>query len=315
MDTVALLESGEPELLWITGYSAVVTDPNGEMPASPEFMCHTNMSVDGPAYKKAFPTALPPISNRLFSLDQGTLDVKLPEGLGIPMQSNLPVLLDTQVLNHNLADKIFDVRMRLRVDFVRNRDLQRPLKALTHRGVFGMVLVQGPDGHFNVDPAAMDAPKHGPGCSLGDDMGDPRGFIDDGMGRQFSSFWRVEPGVHVYHTRVTPILGLAYDTRVHFMSAHLHPYAESIELVDMTTGKSVHKLKTTQTQGRVGLASVETFASAEGLPLYADHEYDLVAVYNNTSGENQDAMASLFMYVRLLDLKFAALDAGHSGGR
>src|SRR5262249_7105680 len=150
---VSLTETGAPELLWITGYSAEVTGADGRTAASPEFMCHANLDVDGAAYQRAFQTAMPPIANRLFSLDQGTMDVKLPEGFGIPTRSDVPMLLNTQVLNHNVASSPFDVRMRLRVDFVRARDLQRPLKALTHRGVFGMVLLQGPDGHFNVDPS------------------------------------------------------------------------------------------------------------------------------------------------------------------
>ena len=47
----------------------------------------------------------------------------------------------------------------------------------------------------------------------------------------------------------------------------------------------------------------------------ADHEYDLITVYNNTSGENQDAVASLLIYVRALDLKLAAGEPGHSGTR
>jgi len=309
MEPAVLLDSAEPELIWITGYSAVVTGPDGETPKSPEFMCHVNMNVDGNAYHSAFSTAMPPIANRLFSLDQGTVEVRLPEGFGIPARSNMPVLLNTQVLNHNVTGQSLDVRMRLRVDFVRDRDLKQRLKPLTHRGVMGLVLLSGPDGNFRVDPEVSRHIDSRASCSLGADMGDPRGIVDDGMGRKFSSFWAVEPGRHVYHTRVTPFLNLAYDTRVHFMSAHLHPFAESITLVDLTTGQTVHKLEATQAEGRVGLASVETFSSAEGLPLSADHEYDLVVVYNNTTAIPQDAMASLLMYVYAKDLEIESLAA------
>lgn len=313
MERAVLLSSDKPELLWITGYSAEITGADGTTLELPEFMCHVNMNVDGAAYHQAFPTAMPPIANRLFSLDQGTSQVNLPEGFGIPARSDMPVLLNTQVLNHNLADTTFDVRMRLRIDFIRERDLKKPLKPLTHRGVFGMVLVSGPDGHFRVDPAISSHEDVGPSCSLAADMGDPRGLVDDGMGRKFSSFWRVEPGRHVYHTRVTPLLHLAYDTRVHFMSAHLHPFAESIALVDLTTGKTVHKLLATQTKERIGLASVQTYSSVEGLPLFANHEYDLVVIYNNTSREPQDAMASLLMYVYAKDLNVEAIAARTAG--
>ena len=31
--------------------------------------------------------------------------------------------------------------------------------------------------------------------------------------------------------------------------------------------------------------------------MYRDHEYDLISVYNNTSGVDQDAMATMFIYL------------------
>ena len=34
----------------------------------------------------------------------------------------------------------------------------------------------------------------------------------------------------------------------------------------------------------------------EGFELYADHEYELISVYDNPSGADQDAMAVMFMY-------------------
>jgi cyclophilin family peptidyl-prolyl cis-trans isomerase len=36
-------------------------------------------------------------------------------------------------------------------------------------------------------------------------------------------------------------------------------------------------------------------ASVPGIPLYKDHQYELVSVYNNTSSANADSMASVFM--------------------
>ena len=45
--------------------------------------------------------------------------------------------------------------------------------------------------------------------------------------------------------------------------------------------------------------------------MYADHEYELVSVYENTSAEAQDSMAIMFLY--MLDQKFTRpkLDRGH----
>jgi len=40
----------------------------------------------------------------------------------------------------------------------------------------------------------------------------------------------------------------------------------------------------------------------EGIPIYKDHQYELVSVYDDTSGVDQDSMAVMFRY--LLDEKF-----------
>ena len=52
--------------------------------------------------------------------------------------------------------------------------------------------------------------------------------------------------------------------------------------------------------------SVEYFSSAEGVPLHKDHEYEMVSIYENTSGEEQDSMAVMYMY--LLDKRFEKPD-------
>ena len=43
---------------------------------------------------------------------------------------------------------------------------------------------------------------------------------------------------------------------------------------------------------------MDDFSSKEGLPVYKDHEYEIVSRYNNTSGVNQDAMATIMIYLR-----------------
>jgi hypothetical protein len=297
-------DRGSPELLWMVGYEATVTDTDGQTPKSAEFMCHSSADTSAAVYRRSFPTSMALHGNRLFSVDQGTTGVRFPKGFGIPILSNQVLAITTQVLNHNLADVKLDVRQRVTIDFVRHRSLAQPFRPLIQHGVFGMVLVEGADGHLGIDPGMTDPAKHGPGCSLGTDVGDPRGVVRDPYGRQFSSFWMVEPGRHDYHTRVTALLALPYDTTLHFAAAHLHPYAESLELVDLTAGKTVVKLQAHQTEGKIGLARVENFSSETGVPLYRDHEYDLVARYDNTSGSRQDAMATMLLYVLVRDLVF-----------
>ncbi len=47
---------------------------------------------------------------------------------------------------------------------------------------------------------------------------------------------------------------------------------------------------------------MDYYSSEEGIPVFADHEYELVSVYDNSSGKPQDSMA--VMYIYMLDQQF-----------
>ena len=87
---------------------------------------------------------------------------------------------------------------------------------------------------------------------------------------------------------------------------HLHPFAESLTLRDLTTGRDVFRAETRSPDGRIGLERVEHFSSRKGIPIYKRHQYELVSVYDNTSGKVQDSMAVMFLY--MLDKAFRKPD-------
>lgn len=292
-----------PELYWITGYEAVVTGPDGSSPGSQEFMCHSNLDIDPQRYHARFPSRLQIAGMRLFTLAQGQVEVTLPEGFGVPMMSNATLRMVNQSLNHNIENPDFDLRQRGKIHFVKDKELQEPIKPLIPRGIQGMVLVDGEDGHFGIAPEEVNPDLHGEGCGIGEHLGEEHEVSRDRYGRKFSGFWRVPPGRQVNHTLITSNLALPYDTTVHYIAVHLHPFAESLELVDLTTGETVFKSKTRQAEGgRIGLNEVEHFTSEEGIPLYRSHEYELVSVYNNTSDADQDSMAVMLLYLLAKDL-------------
>jgi hypothetical protein len=68
----------------------------------------------------------------------------------------------------------------------------------------------------------------------------------------------------------------------------------------------VLRLAATPRHDGIGLAEVDNYSSEEGVALYADHEYDLIADYDNTSQTDQDAMATMLLYVSVRDLEFTA---------
>jgi hypothetical protein len=105
---------------------------------------------------------------------------------------------------------------------------------------------------------------------------------------------------------VTELMDLPFDTTLHYVAVHLHPFAETLELIDLTAKKTVYKARTRQADKGIGLAHVDSFSSEEGIPLYKGHEYEIVSVYNNTSGEDQDSMAVMNLY--LFDKEFKKPD-------
>jgi len=290
-----------PELLWITGIRSEVVDAENGTPADDGLLCHTNVSFaqfvehertfhPGTAIRKSHP--------RIFTLSQGQLAVGFPPGFGIPILSNEPLAVDTQALNLN--DPALDEKVRIRtvIDYVRDSDQSRPMRPLMQRFAQGSVLVQGKDGYHGV--AEGDPEQHGPGCEVGTPQ--PPANYRDPYGRVFAAHWQVPPGRQENHSLVTSFMAIPYDTTAHYFAVHLHPFATSLELRDLTTGITVFRSIARGPATGIGLDHVDTFESVEGIPIYADHEYELVSIYENTSDEIHDSMALMFVY--LLDQDF-----------
>ena len=293
-DDVQLGGEGEPELVWVVGYKTRVVDANTGAPMSQEFMCHANLDIPTEQYFKDFPKS-PSISGRVFTLSQGQQDIRFPPGMGIPMMSDLKLSLITQVLNLNLEQVKMDVKHDVEVLYVRDAEVKRPMIPLFQAAAEGFKAL-GDARYYGVLADEADPALHGAGCDVGQAAvaGDSD---DDRLGQKFTAHWVVKPGREVNRTNVTRFLSLPYDTRAFYIAVHLHPFAESLELIDLTTKTSVYKGYAHNTAGKVGIDSIDHYESAEGLPLYKDHEYELVSVYNNTSGKEVDSMAVMYFYL------------------
>jgi hypothetical protein len=101
----------------------------------------------------------------------------------------------------------------------------------------------------------------------------------------------VPPGKHAKSTTFT----LPFDGRVHFMGTHVHPYAESVELVELTRGQTLWKSSPRRSVSGE-FSAMETYSSAEGIPLRPGARYALTATYNNPTDHWVDAMAGLFLF-------------------
>lgn len=292
---VATRESDE--LLWITGFRAEMVGEDGATPMPAQFMCHSNLDFDT-RYHNHLLGHTKPLDGRLFTLSQGQLALHFPAGFGIPVFASEPLALTTQVLNMNVPDARFRVRHKILLDFVRDRDLKQPLRALYEAGVYGLVSLSDHAAYYDeVDPSA---PQKQSLCLPGRDASThPE---SDSFDQQFAGHWVIPPGREIRKTGVTRLLNLPFDTTVHYIAVHLHPFAESLELRDVTTGKSIFRSRARNRRGAIGLDHVDSFSSSEGVPLFADHDYELTSVYNNTTDQDQDSMAVMYLY--LFDREF-----------
>ena len=191
-----------------------------------------------------------------------------------------------------------EIRQKTSIEFLRSSELEEPLEPLFVRAPFVMVSLEGKPLPFGVPDTAASQLHQDASCLPGEDAtGTKQNVYVDRFGRSFSGHFVVPPGRHEYRTLATGQLKLQYDTTIHYIAAHLHPFAEYVELRDLTTGQTVHRANAHNLDSGIGLREVEFFSSREGLPLYRDHEYEVVVVYDNTSGQKQDGMAVLFLYL------------------
>lgn len=289
---VQLADSASHELLWVVGYEAAIVDADTRELKSPEFMCHSNVDLDMARHRQIFGWRKYP-SRRLFTLSEGQTEVRLPDGFGIPLRSDEPLSVTAQVLNHNHKGAPVRVRQRVTVHFVRDRALARALVPLYQRGVNTLVRLDGPTGGFGEEVDEHATHDHGGADGMAADTMPYR----DKKGRSFAGHWVVKPGREERRTPLNGWLSLNQDMKIHFASVHMHPFAESIMLRDVTTGDTVLASKAENHASRIGLARVDQIASKEGLTLRKDHEYELVSAYNNTSGTDRTAMAVMYLYV------------------
>ena len=285
------------QLIWLTGYSVEILDAHQQRSEPLDFECHTNLAY--PRKSKAPDGFQRPRGGRIFTLTQGQVDLRLPPNFGIPVLSDEALVFNTQALNLNEPEMDRTIWHRAELRYVRDADLEIPMKALVATAAQVLVTLEDEPAI----PGMKDQPEHLEGASCA--VGAPetrRALATDPFGRRFTSHWVVPPGRHEYRTLVTKQLKIPYDTTVHFIGAHAHPHSVALELQDVTTGKSVFLSRHRSHADRLGLEFVEYFSSEEGVPIYADHDYQLISTYENPTDASSDAMAVMYLYY--LDKQF-----------
>jgi hypothetical protein len=103
----------------------------------------------------------------------------------------------------------------------------------------------------------------------------------------------VPPGVSIISAEFT----LPVGGRLRALGGHLHDYAVEIRLEDVRTGKTLARLETKRhADGRlIAVSSTRFFFKRRGLHLAANHQYRVIAVYDNPTSATIPAGAMAFM--------------------
>jgi len=301
-----------PELLWVTGGRIDMFKEEDGSNGTEQFLCHAYLKFDDQYFKTGGQQTRAKHINhlgRLFTFVQGQAEIRLPHGFGIPVWSTEPFEMEYMVINPIEPEQPFRVNTRGVFDYVLDTELKEPLKPLLMR-IIGM--------HVPVKKGS--AQPHAQCSALGDvSSADLTGQAEKDAEPAASSLhkilknekgfdevyhWMVPPGRHQYRYPLESkfLASLPFDTTVHYINGHLHPHGEFVELRDLTTGNTVFRSTATNNAERSGLTALTDFSSEEGVVIRRDHQYELVAEYDNTTDHDIDAMAILFLY--LLDQTF-----------
>jgi hypothetical protein len=295
-DALRLVEEGGPQLLWISGISSKLVGDDGAAQRPQEFFCHSNLAFTRKSDAgEADPRGrTPSAEGRLFTLIPGRLDIKLPEGFGLPVFSDEPLDYFTMSLNLNHRGEPVKLRFRTDISYVRGSDM-KSIKPLFRRALYAYEPIGKASSH------AM--------CMGGEDSCGPfvgkaaSNAFHASLGKTNTVHWLIPPGDFESRVNVTDQFDLPYDTTAHYVTAHLHPYGKSIALFDKTSKQTLFTIRATDYPDRLGVQMMEQWSSTAGAEVIKGHEYELLTEYHNPTDKPIDAMSILYVYAQ--DRKFS----------
>lgn len=284
------------DLIWIQSFKTEALSIDEQQLLPNDYICHTNVDYYDSSYyaKWNLPGRIGQHYPRLATLTNGMESYQFPKGFGFPIKANEYFYLSTQSLNHNKKDSVFKLKHKITLGYAKDN---ASLKPLNSRTIFIML------PYNDEDPFKNDAAKVDPSVCIPVETKN-HNYIS-GNGRRMSGHWVIFPGKQTYRSVVSDQLQLQDTTRLHHIATHLHPFAQSLALKDLTTNTVIFKAQATNHKDRIGLEKIAEFSSEAGVLLYPDHQYELVLETHNTTNTRQDMMASMFvaLYDAQLDKK------------
>ena len=117
-------------------------------------MCHSNLDIKKPVLNYSNSSTAKTRLDRLFTVSEGQLEIKFPEGFGVPIMSDQKFSLSNQVLNHNFPNPHTEVRHKIQITLIRDKDLKNSLKPLFLAGGYVMVTLEKDEKTFGEMPSS-----------------------------------------------------------------------------------------------------------------------------------------------------------------
>ena len=289
------------DLVWINSFETRAVSTNEIDQLSNDYVCHTNIDFyDGEHYARwNLNHRIGEQYPRVTSMSNGIETYQLPMGFGFPVFTNENLFVATQILNHNIKGDAFNVKHNVTLGFERHSPNMKPLMSKT---VFIML-------PYNSDKPFEGPSESNPNMCLPVETKN-HSYVDDDV-NHLSGHWVIFQGKDTYRYDITNQLQLKDSTTMHQIAVHLHPFAEEMELRDKTFDSTLVVSRAENYKDKIGLKNVTYFSSEKGIMLYPDHKYELVLKTNNTTKENQDMMASMFvfLYDREMDERLKAYNS------
>ena len=275
------------DLVWITSFETKATSTNEIDQLSNDYVCHTNIDFyDGEHYSRwNLNGRIGEHYPRLTSMSNGIESYRFPDGFGFPVFTNENLFVATQTLNHNIKGDAFTVKHNVNLGYQPNAPNMKPLMSKT---VFVML-------PYDNDKPFQGPTENNPNMCL--PVETKNHSYTDENGNHLSGHWVIFKGTETFRYDITQQLQLKDSTSMHHIAVHLHPFAEELKFRDKTNDSTLFVSKAENYKDKIGLKSVSYYSSTEGIMLYPDHDYELVLKTNNTTEQNQDMMASMFVFL------------------
>lgn len=269
---------GFDELDWVTAVQSEVVDFDSADALGDEFFCHSQIQM--------------PSGIRLMTMATGSEDIRFPEGFAMPVSDIVARQPEEQralsflgmILNNHEPEIEEQARVKVNVEYFRDSDFgdgPRPKK------LYVTSLAMQVEDLDLYEPDPDDPP-------INEDVTTHCALVETPSGTNVGLHWLVPPGIQT--TRKIQKNLVPVDGRVHFASAHLHNYGVYMRLTDLTDDKVLFQADVEHEPSRDQIANITSYSSEEGFPVKKDHVYEIEAVYNNTTDQDVDAMAMMFLY-------------------